>query len=105
MEVLTMKFCDILNNNESENLLKEWLDFREEELSHMDENDKKHLINFDDYSEKILNNVTGGSYNYVSKKLELMYDDFIDYCSYWNNKYYMHGFSDAIKLVISGLNL
>lgn len=100
-----MKFCDFLNNNESENLLKEWLDFREEELSHMNENDKKHLINFDDYSEKILNNVTGESYNYVSKKLELMYDDFIDYCSYWNNKYYMCGFSDAIKLILSGLKL
>ena len=82
-----MKFCDILNNNEGENILKEWLDFREEELSNMDENDKKHLINFDEYSEKILNNVIGESYNYVSKKLELMYDDFIDYCSYWNNKY------------------
>ena len=100
-----MKFCDILNNNESENILKEWLDFREEELSHMDENDKKHLINFDEYSEKILNNVTGESYNYISKKLELMYDDFIDYCSYWNNKYYMSGFSDAIKLILSGLKL
>ena len=98
-----MKFCDILNNNESENILKEWLDFREEELSHMDENDKKHLINFDEYSEKILNNVTGESYNYISKKLELMYDDFIDYCSYWNNKYYMSGFSDAIKLILNGL--
>ncbi len=100
-----MKFCDILNNNESENLLKDWLDLREEELSHMDENDKKHLINFDDCSENILNNVTGESYNYVSKKLELMYDDFIDYCSYWNNKYYMSGFSDAIKLILSGLKL
>ncbi len=100
-----MKFCDILNNNEGENILKEWLDFREEELSNMDENDKKHLINFDEYSEKILNNVTGESYNYVSKKLELMYDDFIDYCSYWNNKYYMSGFSDAIKLILSGLKL
>lgn len=100
-----MKFCDILNNNEGENILKEWLDFREEELSNMDENDKKHLINFDEYSEKILNNVIGESYNYVSKKLELMYDDFIDYCSYWNNKYYMSGFSDAIKLILSGLKL
>ena len=46
-----MKICDILNNNESENLLKEWLEFREEELSRMDENDQKHLINFDNYSE------------------------------------------------------
>lgn len=98
-----MKFCDILNNNESENLLKEWLDFRGEELSHMDENDKKHLINFDDYSEKLLNNVTGESYNYVSKKLELMYDDFMDYTAHWNDKYYMNGFRDAINLIIKSL--
>ena len=62
-----MKFCDILNNNEGKNLLKEWLEFREEELSRMDENDQKHLINFDDYSEKILNNVSSENYNYVSK--------------------------------------
>lgn len=48
-----MKICDILNNNESENLLKEWLEFREEELSHMNENVQKHLINFDDYFLKI----------------------------------------------------
>ena len=65
-----MKICDILNNNESENLLKEWLEFREEELSRMDENDQKHLINFDDYSENILNNidiVEISNYNYNEK--------------------------------------
>ena len=103
MEVKIMKFCDILNNNESENLLKEWLEFREEDLCHIEEEDKKYMINFDDYSEKILKNVTNESYNYVSKKLEFMYDDFNDYCTHWNNKYYMNGFSDAIKLIISGL--
>ncbi len=88
-----------------DDILKDWIEFREENLSSMSEEDKKHFIYFDEYSEKILNNVTGESYNYVSKKLELMYDDFIDYCSYWNNKYYMSGFSDAIKLILSGLKL
>mgnify|MGYP004516707801 CR=1 FL=1 len=39
------------------------------------------MINFDDYSKKILKNVTNESYNYVSKKLEFMYDDFNDYCT------------------------
>ncbi len=34
-----------------------------------------------------------------------MYDDFIDYCTHWNDKYYMSGFSDAIKLIINGLKL
>lgn len=100
-----MKICDILNNNESENLLKEWLEFREEELSRMDENDQKHLINFDDYSENILNNVSSENYNYISKKLDLIYEDFMEYCAYRNDKYYMSGFSDAIKLIVNGLKL
>lgn len=105
MEVYKMKICDILNNNESENLLKEWLEFREEDLCHMEEEDKKYMINFDDYSKKIVNNVTKESYNYVSKKLEFLYDDFINYCSHWNDKYYIAGFSDAIKLLASTLKL
>lgn len=100
-----MKVCDILNNSESANLLKEWLEFREEELCHMEKEDKKYMINFDDYSKKILNNVTKEVYNYVAKKLEFMYDDFIDYCSYWNDKYYMTSFSAAIKLLVNGLKL
>ena len=29
----------------------------------------------------------------------------MEYCSYWNDKYYMSGFSDAIKLIVSGLKL
>lgn len=98
-----MKICDILNNSESKNLLKEWLEFREEELSRTDENDQKHLINFDDYSENILNNVSSENYNYISKKLDLIYKYFMEYCAYWNDKYYMSGFSGAIKLIISGL--
>lgn len=42
-----MKICDILNNNGNENLLKKCLEFREEKLSRMYENDQKHLIDFD----------------------------------------------------------
>ena len=71
----------------------------------MDKNDQKHLINFDDYSENILNNVYSQNYNYVSKKLDLIYEDFMKYCAYWNDKYYMSSFSDAIKLIVSGLKL
>ena len=100
-----MKINDIFKDVESENLLEKWLKFREEDLCHMDENDKKYLLNFDDYSKKILKNTIKEGYNYVSKQLEFMYDDFIDYCSHWNDKYYMTGFSDAIKLIVSGLKL
>ena len=100
-----MKICDILKDVENENLFKKWLEFREEDLCHMDEDDKKYLLNFDYYCKKILKNTTKEGYNYVSKKLEFMYDDFIDYCGHWNDKYYMAGFSDAIKLLAATLKL
>lgn len=100
-----MKICDILNNNESENLLKEWLELIEEDLCHIEEKDKKYMINFDDYSKKILDTFNGESYNYVSKKLKFMYDDSIDYCTHWNNKYYMFTFNNAIKLIFNELKL
>ena len=54
-------------------------------------------------SENILNNVSSENYNYISKKLDLIYEDFMEYCAYWNDKYYMSGFSDAIKLIVNGL--
>ena len=100
-----MKINDIFKDEESENLLEKCLEFREEELCHLEEEDRKHLLNFDDYSKKILKNTTNEGYNYVSKQLEFMHDDFIDYCSHWNDKYYMAGFSDAVKLIVSGLKL
>ena len=40
-----------------------------------------------------------------NKKLDLIYEDFMEYCAYWNDKYYMSGFSDAIKLIVNGLKL
>ena len=41
-----------------ENLLKDWLDFREDtELAYLTEEDKKHIIDFDTISEHILKNV------------------------------------------------
>ena len=29
----------------------------------------------------------------------------MEYCAYWNDKYYMSGISDAIKLIVKGLKL
>ena len=65
--------------------------------------DIEHLIDFDGYSKKILKNVNEKSYNYVSKKLEFLFDDFIAYCDYWNRKYYLLGFSDAVKLIAGSM--
>ncbi len=38
-----MKINDIFKDVESENLLEKWLEFREEDLCHMEKEDKKTL--------------------------------------------------------------
>ena len=41
---------------------------------------------------------------YIAKKiLEQIYDDFLDFCSYYNDKYYRAGFGDCLNLVIMSL--
>jgi len=94
-----MKFCDILNNNESENLLKEWLLFREDELSSLTcEEDRKHWVYFDEVSKKILNSIPKQNRAYVQKQLYVLDDNFLDYLGYWNEKYYRNGFCDGLQL-------
>lgn len=101
MEVLRMKFCDILDNNESENLLKEWLEFRDEELCSLTcDEDRKHHIYFDEISERILKRVSKNDRKYVQKQLGFLDENFMDYIDYWNEKYYRNGFVDGIQLII-----
>lgn len=96
-----MKFCDILDNNESENLLKEWLEFRDEELCSLTcDEDRKHHIYFDEISERILKRVSKNDRKYVQKQLGFLDENFMDYIDYWNEKYYRNGFVDGIQLII-----
>lgn len=82
-------------------ILREWLLFREDELSSITcDEDKKHWVYFDEISEKILKNVPKKNKKYVQKQLEILDDNFLDYLSYWNEKYYRNGFIDAIELII-----
>lgn len=58
-------------------LLKDWLDFREEELSSLTcEEDKKHWIYFDEISENILRNIPKENKKYVQKQLNKLDDNF-----------------------------
>lgn len=61
-----------MENNFRENkkdILKEWLDFREDtELAYLTEEDKKHYIQFDEISERILKNVPKQNHKYVKKQ-------------------------------------
>ena len=69
-----------------DDILKEWLDFREEELGSLTcKEDKEHFIYFEEISTDILNNVSG--------------NNIMEYMHYWFEKYYRNGFCDAVELI------
>ena len=85
----------------NDDILREWILFREEELSSITcDEDKKHWVYFDEISEKILRNVLKKNKKYVQKQLEILDDNFLDYLGYWNEKYYRNGFVDGSQLVM-----
>ena len=88
----------------NDDLMKEWLDFREDtELAYLTEDDKKHYIQFDEISERILKNVSKQNQKYVKKQLELLDRNFLDYVCYYNEKYYRNGFVDGVHIIIGCL--
>lgn len=92
-----------MENNFRENkadLLKDWLNFREEsDLAYLTEEDKKHYIQFDEISTRILNNVPNQNQKYVKEQLKLLDKNFLDYVCYYNEKYYRNGFVDGVQLI------
>ena len=97
MEVLTMNNFRKVNDD----ILKDWLMFREEEISSLScDDDKKHWIYFDEIAENILRNVPEQNKKYVKKQLEQLDENFMDYIFYWNEKYYRNGFVDGSQLVM-----
>ena len=84
----------------NEDILKEWLDIREQEtFCTMTPKDREHSIYFDEVAENILKNVPKQNKKYVQKQLDKLDDNFMDYISYWNEKYYRNGFVDVIELL------
>ena len=85
----------------NDDILREWLLFREDELSSITcDEDRKHWVYFDEISDKILRNVPKKNKKYVQKQLEILDNNFLDYLGYWNEKYYRNGFVDGFQLVI-----
>lgn len=84
----------------NDDILKDWLEFREETLyCTLSAEDKKHFVYFDEISEKILKNVPEQNKKYVEKQLKQLDDNFFDYICYWNEKYYRNGFVDGVELI------
>ena len=85
----------------NDDILKEWLSFREESISgRLTKEDKKHYINFDEIAANILRNVPKQNQKYVKNQLNRLDKNFIDYLCYWNEKYYRNGFVDGSQLVM-----
>ncbi len=85
-------------------ILKKWYDCMEETyLCYVDEQDRENEFNYDPFREKILKNVTKQNKKYVEKQLDLVYDEFMNYLMYVNEKYYRNGFVDGSQLVMGCL--
>ena len=89
----------------NDDIIKEWLEFREETaFCNMTPQDKKYCIYFDELAEKILNNVPKQNKKYVQKQLDKLDKNFMNYLIYWNEKYYRNVFVDGSQLVMGCLD-
>ena len=85
----------------NDDILRDWLSFREEtDFAFVNDEDRKHTAKFDEISEKILNSIPKQNRKFVEKQLELLNSSFLDYIVYWNEKYYRNGFCDGVELII-----
>lgn len=80
-------------------LLKGWIDYRAEAIfTTLNAEDKKHVIQYDEITERILKNIPIQNKKYVMKQLDLLDKNYMDYFDYWREKYYRNGFVDSIEL-------
>lgn len=74
-----------MNNfrNVNDDILKEWLNFREEtDLAFINDEDRKHTVKYDEISEKVLNSIPKQNRKFVEKQLKLLNSSFLDYIVY-----------------------
>lgn len=83
-----------------DDILKDWIEFREETISSMIEEDKKHFIYYEEISKRILNSIPNKNMKYVQKQLEILDRNIFDYTSLGNEKYYRNGFCDGVQIFL-----
>ena len=89
----------------NDDIITEWLEFREENLlRYTTEEDRKNCIYFDEISANILKNVPKQNKKYVQKQLDKIDQNYMNYLCYWNEKYYRNGFVDGSQLVMGCFN-
>lgn len=83
-----------------DDLLKDWLYFRDEDFcSLVNADDRKHMIKFDEISDIILKSIPKQNRPFVQKQLNKLDDNIMDYIGYWNEKYFRNVFCDGIELI------
>ena len=93
-------FNNMNTNNEDDELLKDWIEFRFEKLeTNLTDEDKKHALNYDTFCEKILDVIPDKYSDYVSDVLDDFREELLNHCVYWNEKYYKTGIIDIITLL------
>ena len=98
-------FNSMNSNNKDDELLKDWIEFRFEQLeTNLTDEDKKHALNYDTFCEKILDVIPDKDSDYVSDILDDFREELLNHCVYWNEKYYMTGINDVIKFIANALN-
>ena len=98
-------FNNMNTNNEDNELLRDWIEFRFEKLeSNLTDEDKKHALNYDTFCEKILDVIPDNDSDYASDVLDDFREELLNHCVYWNEKYYKTGINDVIKFITNGLN-
>ena len=81
-------------------LLKDWINYRAEKIfTTLNAEDKKHCIQYDEITERILKNIPIQNKKYVMIQLDLLDKNYMDYFDYWCEKYYRNGFVDSIELL------
>ncbi|MDO5555677.1 MAG: hypothetical protein Q4G09_03205 [Clostridia bacterium] len=96
-----------MNNDELKfrinDLLKEWILFRDEALATLTKEDKKHPLRFEEFEDKLIKSLPYKNREYARIVTAKMYDDFLDFSNYYSEKYYRAGFGDCLNLVIMSL--
>lgn len=88
----------------NDDILKELWEYRDQtKFAYMTKEDKKHMIYFDEITDKILNSIPKQNRKFVRQQLNKLDDNFSDYVGYWSEKYYRNGFCDGAEVTIGCL--
>ena len=91
------------NKDKIQDLMNEWIIFRDEELCKLTREDMKHSLDFDTFYNLVLKNVSKNSEKFMIKNLDKFYEQIMDFTGYYNDIYYRAGFGDCLNLVIMSL--